>query len=59
MVSDSCGCAANWLRDALRSPDHPGIINECQMSIFKAPHMILWLGLTRNQDGGEMPIGSH
>ena len=59
MVSDSCGCCANWWRDALRCPDHPGIIYEHQMSIFKAPHMILWLGLTRNQDGREIPIGSH
>ena len=38
MVSDSRGCCANWWRDAFRCPDCPGIMNKCQMNIFKASH---------------------
>ena len=55
MVSDSCGSPVNQWRGVLRCLDHAGINKEYQISLFQTSRMILYTGLTRNQDGGEMP----
>ena len=59
MVSDSWDMAQNLQGDAVLCQDQCELKLEAQISIFFNPRMIFELGLTKIQDGDEIPIGSH
>ena len=59
MVSDSWEMAQNLQGDAVLCQDQCELKMEAQMSIFFNFCIIFELDLTKIQDGGEIPIGSH
>ena len=59
MASDSWETAQNWYKCAVICQDQQQLKMEAQMSIFFDLCMIFEPGLTKIQDDGEIPIGSH
>ena len=59
MVSDSWEMAQNWYIHAVICQNQQEIKMEAQMSIFPVIHMHFVTSLAENQDGGEIPTGSH
>ena len=59
MVSDSWDTSQTLCRGADLCQDHREIKMKAQMSIFSIIHMLFVIGLSRIQDGGVIPIGSH
>ena len=59
MVSDSWEIVQNLQGDADLCQDQCELKMEAQMSIFFNLHMIFKPGLTKIQDGHEIPFGSH
>ena len=59
MVSDGWEMSQTLSGDAVLCQDQHEIKMEAQMSIFPDIHMLFVTSLVRDQDGGQIPTGSH
>ena len=59
MVSEGWETSTNWWEDAVLCQEQFENKMEAQMSNILIIHMLFTTGLTKIQDGGEIPTGNH